>query len=113
MDVTVYYLRDDGSKRGTFGYLGTGFIRAAAPDLSLTAAPALLRSGSATKVTWQARHVYSCTVTGDGLSLNGKTGSRDVLNITQMTTFVLTCQTPIGPLTKTAIVNVLAAWEEQ
>lgn len=86
--------------------------RIGAPGLSITAIPMLIRSGDTTTITWEALNVSSCIVSGGGLSLTGKTGSRVVTNITESTTFTLSCETPIGTLTDTATVSIVPLWQE-
>lgn len=112
VDITVYYLRDDGSKKGTSGFLGTGIIRALAPELSIKAQPSLVHSGDSTTVSWDAAHVDSCTVTGGGISASGKSGSKVASGITQQTIFTLSCLTYVGTLTATATVNLIPVFQE-
>lgn len=112
VDVDVCYLRDDGSKRGIWGCLGTGTISVAGPELSITAIPKLVRSGNDVTVNWTALHVSSCTMTGHGLSQTGKTGSKLASNITESTVFTLSCETPIGTMTDSTTVNIVPVWQD-
>jgi hypothetical protein len=89
-----------------------------APDLQLRAIPSLVRSGTATRVSWSATNVESCTVAGtNGDSWTGAAspiGGQQSSPILGETVYTLTCLALDGATqNKQATVRVIPTWRER
>ncbi|MBI5456736.1 hypothetical protein HY969_03255 [Candidatus Kaiserbacteria bacterium] len=58
---------------------------------SISASPRLVRSGATTQVSWSTDDASSCTVTGNGDTWTGTTGSQTSSPITELTTYTIHC----------------------
>ncbi len=87
------------------------------PDADLRVIPSLVHQGDTTKVNWSSTNVKSCTVQGqNGDSWSGlisPLGGQTSKPITGETTYMLTCLTDTGNLTKQATVRVIPTFEEK
>ncbi len=84
---------------------------------TLRVAPAIVRTGDTTHVSWSSTHVKSCTVVGsngDGWNtLESVAGGEVSKAITSQTIYTLTCLTALGnSLTQQAIVNLVPEFQE-
>jgi len=83
------------------------------PLLSLTATPLLVHSGDSTTILWSSQDTNSCSVSGpNGFAASGVAGSQVAENITEQSTYTLTCQTQLGERTDTVIVNIIPVFQE-
>ncbi|MDP3725701.1 MAG: hypothetical protein Q8R36_00715 [bacterium] len=81
--------------------------------LTLTAAPAQVRSGNQSMIVWSATNVDSCTTTGPGgFSQNTISGSAPSGPLTQQSVFIFTCQNAGGTLSRSATVFIIPSFEE-
>ncbi|MCL4851469.1 MAG: hypothetical protein KJZ78_08795 [Bryobacteraceae bacterium] len=99
------------------------------PNLTIRAAPSLIRAGEVTHVHWSASNVTGCTVqgtNGDGVDAGANKNSRwqgaispepegvESSPIVARTTYTLSCeQDGGGALTQRATVNIVPFWNEQ
>lgn len=68
-----------------------------APSVTLTASPATVSSGGNATLTWSSTNSSSCTATGGWSGSKPLNGSEPVNNITQTTSYTLTCSGSGGP----------------
>lgn len=82
---------------------------------AIFARPSLVKSGGTTLVTWQAREVTSCTVTGtNGDSWTGTSGEQTSGTILDETTYTLNCIAFDGStLTDTVTVIIAPTFKEE
>jgi hypothetical protein len=97
-----------------YGCSAGACILPAPPDAFIRAAPALVRTGETTNITWGSSNSSSCSVSGtNGDSWSGKNGSETTSEITTQTTYTLICTgLDSSEVTDTAIVNVIPIFEE-
>jgi hypothetical protein len=79
----------------------------------LIARPQLVAPGGTSTITWNIRNATSCTVTGNGNSWTGTTGSYLSNPINAVTTYTLNCTGIGGNLTQTVVIKFAPKWQEQ
>lgn len=93
-----------------------GATGGSATDVALTivAHPPLVRSGMRTMVRWLSTEMSSCTVHGDnGDEWSGVYGEHRTSELTQATTYTLTCEAYDGSThTDSVTVRILPNWQE-
>jgi hypothetical protein len=82
-----------------------------APNVSISADPIRVQSGSNSNVSWDASQVNSCAISGPGLSRTNYPGQQSV-PISAQSTYTITCQTNGSPITDSVIVNILSEFQE-
>ncbi len=88
---------------------------APAPTGTLTATPSLVAQGSTSQIKWSTTNVVatSCTVTGNGNSWSGTSGTQTSAPIQGQVTYTLTCRGLDGStLTVTTTVNIIPTFCE-
>ena len=70
---------------------GSSSCLIAAVTGSLSASPRLVPSGNTTRVTWSSVNASACTVSGNGNTWTGTSGSQISNSITEFTTYTMTC----------------------
>jgi hypothetical protein len=78
---------------------------AAAPTVSLSANPTSVSSGGSSTLTWSSANATSCTASGGWTGTKATAGSLAVTNITQATTYTLTC-TGNGSAVASTVVSI-------
>ena len=86
------------------------------PSLSIAASPDRARKGRTSTVTWSAQYVTpgSCYVTSNSPAVpswSGDSGSQEA-TISVITVFTLTCSTPAGSVSRSAIVELIPSFQE-
>ncbi len=90
-------------------------------NLTISANPARVRSGSNSSISWSAFGVESCVVSGPGLtpvsgdadgSNNFSTGSPQNVTINSQATFTITCQAGGSSVARSVVVNLLPSFQE-
>ncbi len=79
----------------------------------LRATPQLVSPGGTSVITWNIQNAISCTVTGNGNSWTGTTGTQTTNPINSVATYTLNCTGVGGNLTQTAIIKFAPKWQEQ
>lgn len=76
--------------------------------VSIDAYPAKVSKGSSAMIEWNSTHADSCMITDDAGAVVGKSlhGSHTVKAVVANTTYTITCETPTGPKSDSAIVTV-------
>ena len=90
-------------------------------DLTISATPARVSSGTTSSISWSAYGVQSCAVSGPGLttvsgnadaSNNFSTGSPRSVTINSQATFTITCQAAGTSVSRSVVVNILPSFQE-
>src|SRR3989344_3318265 len=69
----------------------------AEPSLELSVDPDIVGSGETSTISWSAENVFACSLTGGGFSEEALSGSRQTGELSEDTTFTLTCVSRTGP----------------
>ena len=102
--------RADPTPQGSGGDSDGGLL---APELIITATPAVVSAGSSSTVRWEAHNVRSCTVTGPGVAGATTHGSAPTGPIVSRSEYVLRCTTLSGGERRaSAFVNLNPSFEE-
>ncbi|MFA6278841.1 MAG: hypothetical protein WCS97_01140 [Candidatus Paceibacterota bacterium] len=84
------------------------------PNVSISANPMRVPSGSTSKITWTSLEVLSCAVTQNGTAWKNGLSGTDIVSdpITGRTVFTITCQTNGSPVSKSVTVNLPSSFQE-
>lgn len=95
------------------GGQSTTKVTVSSASLTVTANPALVRSGNTSVISWSASNVTSCTMNGPGISASGVTGSATTPAITAQSTYTLSCVvTGLGTVSRSVTVGLVPKFEE-
>lgn len=79
----------------------------------LKATPQLVSPGGTSVISWNIKNAASCTVTGNGNSWTGVTGTQTSNPINTVSTYTLSCTGLGGNLTQTAVIKFAPKWQEK
>jgi len=80
-----------------------------APSATLTANPTTVSAGGSSTLTWSSTNSSSCAATGGWSGPKALNGSEAVTNITQTTSFTLTCSGSGGPPAESSVQVVVGS----
>ena len=76
---------------------------AAAPTVNLSASPTSVSSGGSSTLTWSSTNATTCTASGGWTGTKTTSGTLAVTNITQSTTYTLTCTGSVSATASTVV----------
>lgn len=79
----------------------------------LRATPQLVSPGGTSVITWNIQNAISCTVTGNGNSWTGTSGTQTTSPINTVSTYTLNCTGVGGNLTQTVVIKFAPKWQEK
>ena len=84
-----------------------------APTVSISAVPAIVRSGESTTLSWNGGTADTCTISGtDGFASHAITGSSVISNVTEERTYTITCSSGTASATAKTTVRIVPVWNE-
>lgn len=98
VDVGVYVVDVFPNPLCPTGTTGTypNCIQSPVPTITFTSNPSGIEQGKSSTLTWSSTNATSCTATGGWTGTKATSGSQIISNITEPTTYTLTCTGPGG-----------------